>query len=970
MPNIQVIAEINNLLDADTTAIAKTALGVLGAATKGDASIVAADLAAGAVTEAKIAANAVIEAKILDGAVTAGKIGTSAVTDAKLAANAVTTDKILAGAVTFAKTTGVQASLVSGTNIRTVNGNTLLGSTDLVISGGGAPTNAQVNTAIAADPFETRKNLQSPKIGIAGGSSIGGKFLSESTQIMPQIRALYFGDSICYPPDEVFRSLMGSGGKMLSGTQSTLAGGAVAQLSPQFAKSFNGQWVNLATGTATYHALNASTEGFAVGRQIQVWFWSETGGGTFNVGFDVTTGGTGTFTTLTSSNSTIGGTATINGATGVVDAAEGAAGALRLLTFQLANPEMLRIRITGLSGSAKIVAVGAVEVPTSGARNSGFVGLNCAFAGTQPDQWDDITTPALTTLLEQWRPDFIYVRGYETLSQWQNEYNAFAQRILTIMPSVQFILVGMHVTADDNTNVLNAVDKFQQQWCDTYNGVFIPIRNRMGDIVWSIGNRIAGTAFYPAPNNTFTVTITGGVNSTGVITTSFDHTFSVGQYIRFETLTGGSNIKTGRAYRVLTTPATNTFTLADVDGTTPVALGSDISTGTLSFIDGTHLSLEGSNFVANLVMESLSQITLPTRFLDQMSDPLGGWQRRPIPPSRIQSESADKNWVFAGPSLKRKQISVSKINGGGSSTGYPISIGIGATVNSNGQEIGFISGSAFTGTGFGLAFDTNYAVLGDNVSQSTFRNLNASSATISDKLEVFNSNNGLVSLAVSTAGTTTAHKPLLVLRNNASTSSKGTAVAQVDAIGNLKFDSIGAGIVLKSSVHGRIGTGVVLASGVSTVVNATVTANTMVILTKTASGGGVTSNNYVVTKKTAVGDHVLYNTATVATSDLFTLSSHGFETGMQVSLSGTLPAANPALASATVYFVVKNDANTFKLATTLANASTTTPTVIDITATGTVNVLTSAFIITATDTTGTTVTTDISTHDWCLIERQ
>jgi len=93
MANIEVITQINDLLDANDVTIAKTALGVLGAATTGNASIVAGDIAAGAVTEAKIGT----------GAVTVDKIGALAVNAGKLATDAVTADKILAGAVTTTK---------------------------------------------------------------------------------------------------------------------------------------------------------------------------------------------------------------------------------------------------------------------------------------------------------------------------------------------------------------------------------------------------------------------------------------------------------------------------------------------------------------------------------------------------------------------------------------------------------------------------------------------------------------------------------------------------------------------------------------------------------------------------------------------------------------------------------------------------------------------------------------------------
>ena len=212
--------------------------------------------------------------------------------------------------------------------------------------------NPALNAVIAADPAASRTALQSPKTGIPAGALFGGKFMAESIHTNPQVRGLYFGDSITYAPDAQLRSILGGGGRMFYSGESTRAGGAAATTNPDFSKSFNGGWVNLATGTATYHTLGVSTEGF-LGRQIQVWFWSETGGGTFSVGYDTTTGGVGSYTTLTTANSTMGGTAIYTGATGVINAAEGAAGQLRLVTFTLTDPQFSPSLIGQLVGLSK-----------------------------------------------------------------------------------------------------------------------------------------------------------------------------------------------------------------------------------------------------------------------------------------------------------------------------------------------------------------------------------------------------------------------------------------------------------------------------------------------------------------------------------------------------------------------------------------------------------------------------------------
>jgi hypothetical protein len=567
------------------------------------------------------------------------------------------------------------------------------------------------------------------------------------------------------------------------GVNAVLAGGATATNSigtpNAYAKSFTGSWANLGTGTVLFSKL-----GPTLGRRVFVFFWSETGGGTFTVESDFN--GDSNWTTLKAGTLTggglngqvvsVSGNATIN-ASGVVDASEGGAtGALRCLIFDFANPEYLRIRCngSGSTGSAKIISAGAVEVVASGTRLSGYVGLDCSMAGSTPQQWDDMPDQAIQTVMNFWNPDVIYVRGSETLTDWQNSFAPLAAKFLAIKPNLEFVLVGMHVTGSNNTNTLDSIDQWQQQWCDQNNGVFIPVRNRMGTIDWSIENRLTGTVFGGA------FTVTSGSASTNILTLSNTLPANTnGSWIILESKSGGSNLVVGRAYRILSGQGTNQMMLADYNGTTPISLGSDVTEATIGIQDALHMSSEGQSFVAGIVIEAMNQFFVSRFSLNGYAPTNEGWQRNVVTPERIQSDSSDRAWTFAGPSYKRRSISIGNTNGNTAFGGYPSAMSIG----SFGSNSGYITGPNSSGVGF--LFDANFGVFGQNVASGTFRSLNAGVNGLTDWFEVFgNSNaNNRNALAVSTIGNTAAHGPLQVWRNNASSSSKGTEVARMDALG-------------------------------------------------------------------------------------------------------------------------------------------------------------------------------------------
>jgi len=148
MANIPVIAEINNLLDANDVTIAKAALGVLGAATTGNLSIVAGDIAAGAVTA----------------------------------------DKITNATLPIAKTIGLQTALDGKEDQSAI----LFPVTDYNASGQGATTTT--GTISASSPTLTVTSASTFAVGqgilIAGAGTAGARFVSTISTIVGNVITL------------------------------------------------------------------------------------------------------------------------------------------------------------------------------------------------------------------------------------------------------------------------------------------------------------------------------------------------------------------------------------------------------------------------------------------------------------------------------------------------------------------------------------------------------------------------------------------------------------------------------------------------------------------------------------------------------------------------------------------------------------------------------------------------------------
>jgi hypothetical protein len=596
-----------------------------------------------------------------------------------------------------------------------------------------------------------------------------------------QFRSISIGDSICRYAATHIVGAIGRGGALWSivdgegSSGATLASGATAETSIGFPNAYatspTGSYARLgASGTVTFHDPGSITRAI-LGSIFKVGYWSRTGGGTFKVQYDIDASGSwvdivpdnaGTAPGTTSESTTI-------------DAAEGAAGAFRILTFTRALPQFYRVRVVALSGDPMICYGGVIELqPVSAGhgRVPGWVHLPCEMAGSSPSQWDDFPDAGWTTLLDDHAPDVCFVRGYEDQAQWENQFAALAARLLAIRPTMQIVIIGMHPTRIGNaTNQLDVTDLWQRQWAKHNAQVYIPIRDSMGDFEWGLANDL-----YSGLN----VTVTGD-ETTDIITTSGSVTLDALVY--FPALTGGAGLELNKRispYRVGEKLTETTIRLVEYDGVTPVNFTTAITAGTLRQVDGTHPGEKGYAVIDSIIAEKLAHVKNFNRVVSNYAGPnqLALPQQSSNNGYIVPYSGASPFFRVIGPRNQRKGFQISHADGTGSATGYPQGVEIGVFANENSYLLGK------NAIGQGLVWDSNYMLIGraDNLTRA----LSLASGGVSDSVEIYASNNGLAALAVTTAGTTTSHKPLQVWRNGASASAKGTEVAQMDATGKLK----------------------------------------------------------------------------------------------------------------------------------------------------------------------------------------
>ena len=431
MANIPVIAEINNLLDADTTAIAKTALGVLGAATKGD--IVAADIANDAVTTAKILDANVTAAKLATSAVdltTSTVTGTLPVNKGGTGAATLTANNVLIGAGTSAPT--FVAPSTAG-NVLTSNGTTW------VSSGGSTPTNATVNTAINTDPAETRYALS-----VERKQNFGTSIQNLRGQTSKNLRVVTFGDSLVAQGTPLNLSgVIPSAGGFCEAEQSLNVSGTTSLVSDWTYPG--GRHAVITTGgTRRWGRYFATAAAYPFNHASIFKIFYIRGTGTLKL--RSATGVSGTF-------------ADITGSTAIDTSTGGAAGTIGVYTVTLTPGNVsnfYRIDTECTAGTVKILCVQALADVT-GSRDSYH--LSCVGLGGSFDtEWILCPQANWTAVLTEMNPHLIvfkaadfHIANKTTAGDWATVLD----RIRVASPNAVMLLIDSH---PHSTNTDPAVD--------------------------------------------------------------------------------------------------------------------------------------------------------------------------------------------------------------------------------------------------------------------------------------------------------------------------------------------------------------------------------------------------------------------------------------------------------------------------------------------------------------------------------
>ena len=717
---------------------------------------------------------------------------------------------------------GYQAALVSGTNIKTVNGSSLLGSGNLTVSGG-ASTNAEVNDLLDNDP-----NASQLALGVPQNNRMG-MHTSSFRGSVKNIRMVTFGDSLVNdPPLSLSAIYSPAGGYCAPDGSLDISGTSVGTdwTNP------GGRYVSLPNGSTrrwgTYN-VTASASPFLRASQFKIYYI--VGAGTLRV-----RSATGTSTSF---SDVAGHTA--------IDTSVGTTGTIAVRTVSMANSNFYRIETVSDSGTIKIIGLEAVEL-ANGNRDSYRV-VNLGLGGSFDTSWTQVTQANWNSMLWEINPQIVVFKAATFhVTDDGTMWRGVIDKMRAALPKAMFMLVGTHPWQDNPDPLIPTTLDGQLKAYAVANPsqvIFADIRRywpnyaRMASaiplVVTSATDLVTATSHGFSTAETVTVSNTGGALPSPLAAATTYYVIRISADT-FKLATSYANAIAGTAIDITTTGT----------GTNSLNTG-----GTLMATDGIHITQGvGTSFQTALLNHyvptlvgpgEVNMVTgnLPT--YNTLSDVVGAWR---------SGFGGAPNWTVTG--------DLANSNG---NIGFSNFVGTSSNTGTGATWRAFATGANFrVGGGFALGLSPTshaFVTVPRNNSRSMFANFgNAESTLLRDptgRLEILPALTTESALVIGANASQTAD--LLEFYSGTTLSTPGTKMTAITATGGLRFDATGSGITLKSATNGRIGTGVALTAGVATVANTSVTANTQVLLTCTAVAG--TPGVRIVVTKTAAASFTL-----------------------------------------------------------------------------------------------------------------
>lgn len=323
----------------------------------------------------------------------------------------------------------------------------------------------EITTATSEEKEGIRANLSLPSHRF---NQLYQKINDAATNgVQPALRVMVMGDSIRRQYAEPYwYGKFGLGGRICVPSDSTdgyvtLASGTTVAATDNTQWTSN-WWTLPVSGTITANLYNLQST------TAEVYYFRENGAGTFKLQW--------------SDN----GSAYADISGGTVDAHTAGARTLTKFTVTINSSfsQSFSIRAVGVNtgtnpaGSTKIIGLGGFN-SASGTRPKGVTTWDIGLGGSEPSQWVSMPQADFTTALQGFAPDVIFIRGWETLVQWQTHFPTLVSRIRTALPRVDIVVVGRTPTDTEPGLEDTDQDRYLRGYCHANDIYFIDVKRHL-----------------------------------------------------------------------------------------------------------------------------------------------------------------------------------------------------------------------------------------------------------------------------------------------------------------------------------------------------------------------------------------------------------------------------------------------------------------------------------------------------------